>query len=244
MNPSTPIGKLLTALKEQLKAKGLGYRDVAQRMKVSEATIKRYFSGRGLSLAKLQTLAGAVGLDMLSLVLIAQGQDAVQRGLNKTQLTALSRRGPTNTVFFMLNAGWTPAQVAREFDLGDQMDSILARLETWGLLRRLPGRAVKMLVSPDIEGNAYGQMKELAVESAQEFLRHTNPRTLDLDWVCLPMRLSADAAVELQYMIKRFHLDLHALARRELSPGRREDKWYRVFLAARTIPRKEILRAP
>jgi transcriptional regulator with XRE-family HTH domain len=243
MDSSTPIGKILCSLKEQLKAKGLRYRDVAARLKVSEATVKRYFNGQGLSVTRLQSLAAMVGLDLLSLALTANGQ-GVRRGLNKAQLAALSRRGPARTVFFMLGVGWTPAQVAREFDLGDQMDSILALLESWGLIRRLAGGAVKVLVAPEMDGHAYGQMSDSAIESAEEFLRTLNPRTLDLEWICLPMRLSADAVTELQQMIKRFHLELHTFTRRELTPARRDDKWFRVFVAAQTIPRKHILRRP
>ena len=142
----------------------------------------------------------------------------------------------------MLNGGWTPSQVAREFDLEDQIDSILARLEGWGLIRRLSGGAVQVLVKPDMEGPAYGQMKEFAIEAAQRFLRDLDLRELQLEWIFYPLLLSPPSVSELEQLIRRFQADLRVLAKREVGRNSTETQWYSLFLGARPIPRKEVLR--
>jgi transcriptional regulator with XRE-family HTH domain len=242
MDPSTSIGKVVTTLKNQLRARAISYRAVAARMNVSAVTIKRYLNGKGLTLDILERLAEVVELDLLSLVVMAQGQNPVQTGLSKAQLAALSRAGPTRRVFVMLNGGWTPSQVAREFDLEDQIDSILARLEGWGLIRRLSGGAVQVLVKPDMEGPAYGQMKEFAIEAAQRFLRDLDLRELQLEWIFYPLLLSPPSVSELEQLIRRFQADLRVLAKREVGRNSTETQWYSLFLGARPIPRKEVLR--
>jgi transcriptional regulator with XRE-family HTH domain len=242
MDPSTSIGKVVTTLKNQLRARTISYRAVAARMNVSAVTIKRYLNGKGLTLDILERLAEVVELDLLSLVVMAQGQTTVRTGLNKAQLAALSRAAPARTVFVMLTGGWTPSQVAREFDLTDQMDSILARLESWGLIRRLSGGAVQVLVKPDMEGPAYGQMKEFAIEAAQRFLRDLNLRELQMEWIFYPLALSPSSVSELEQLIRRFQADLRALGKREVGRNSTETHWYNLFLAAHAIPRKEVLR--
>src|SRR5579862_4173423 len=88
LDNSTPAGRLLVALKQQLRVKGLHYRDVATRLKISERTVKRYFSGKGLTIDILQRLADVVGLDMMSLVILAQQHSDALPEMSKQQQIA------------------------------------------------------------------------------------------------------------------------------------------------------------
>ena len=98
MDSSTSTGKLLLTLKQQLRVKGLHYRDVAGRLKVSEGTVKRYFSGKGVGIDTLEKLAKIVDLDLLSLATLAQ-QHNIEGGLNLAQQAAVARHtiGPQQT---------------------------------------------------------------------------------------------------------------------------------------------------
>ena len=241
MDPSTPTGKLILALKQQLKARRLTYRDVATQLKMSEATVKRYFSGKGVTIDVLQRMAEIVGFDLFSLVIVAQDQSATQHGLNMSQLAALKRRGPLRMLFFMMSAGWTPAQIAREFDLGQQMDGYLAKLESLGLIRRLSRRGVRILVKPSLGERAYGEMSDLAVEAAQEFFRDLNLRDDDCDFQFDALRLSHGSVLELRRILKHFEQEVRELSRRDLDLPPEETQWYRLFVAARLVPRKELL---
>jgi len=238
LDPSTPPGKLMGALKQHLKQKGLSYRDAASRLRVSENTIKRYFSGRGVTIDVLERLAEVVDLDLLSLVLQAQDHVGVRNGLSRAQLAALSEPGPTTTVYMLINIGWTVSQLVREFDLADQIDDILRELEGWGLIRRLPGRGLQLLVKPELEGGGYGQLSELAMDRAQQALREADLHNEECEWAICPVRLSAESIVELRRLIDRFQNELRALERRDLSRSTDHTRWYSALIVARPMSRK------
>jgi len=58
---------LFEGLKAHYRARGLGYRDVARALKISEATVKRIFSTRDCTLARLEQLCAVVQVDLAEL---------------------------------------------------------------------------------------------------------------------------------------------------------------------------------
>jgi transcriptional regulator with XRE-family HTH domain len=62
-------------LKRELKARGLKYADIAQRIGMSEASVKRMLSERNLTLARLDEILTAAGIDFTE---IARGIDREQ----------------------------------------------------------------------------------------------------------------------------------------------------------------------
>jgi transcriptional regulator with XRE-family HTH domain len=111
LDASTSTGKLILALKQQLKSKGLHYRDVAARLKCSEGTVKRHLSGKGITILALDKLAQVVDLDLLSLAALAQQQNVTEPWLTKAQQSALKRSRPCSVVLNYLSMGFTPAQL-------------------------------------------------------------------------------------------------------------------------------------
>ena len=241
MDPSTPTGKLILALKQQLKGKRLNYRDVAAKLKISEATVKRYFSGKGVTIDVLQRLAEIVDLDLFSLAIVAQDQNATQHGMTESQLAVIRRRGPLSTVFFHLLAGWTMAQIAREFNLGPQIDGYLAQLQGLGMIRRLSKRGVRVLVTPSGGEGTYGEMSDLAAERAQQFLRDLDVRNDKCDFLFDVVRLSHASVLQLRKILQHFENEIRELSRHDLELPPEDTEWYRVFVAAKHVTRKELL---
>ena len=62
------IVMLLNTLKREMKAQGLTYARVADRLELSESSIKRIFSDSKLSLDRLEQLSQLVGMDITDLV--------------------------------------------------------------------------------------------------------------------------------------------------------------------------------
>jgi len=244
MDASSATGKLISALKVQLKAKHLSYREVAAHLRVSEATVKRYFGGKGVTIEVLQRLAEIVDLDLLSLAIVAQDQSTVERGMSPSQLAVIKRRGPLGALFFQLLAGWTVEQIVREFSLGSQIDGYLAKLESLGMIRRLSKRGVKVLVRPSLGDRAYGEMSDLALERAHQFLRELNLREDKCDFQFDPIRLSAASAAELRKILRHFESEIRELSRRDLVLSPEETQWYRVLVVAKLTSRKELLNWP
>jgi len=242
LDASTSVGKLILALKQQLKVKGLHYRDVAERLKVSEGTVKRYFSGKGISILALDKLAQTVGLDLFSLAALAQQQNVTEPWLTKAQQTALKKSKSSSVVLNYLSMGFTPAQLAQEFDLTDQMDGILTRLQDWGLIRRVSANSVRILVKPRSGGKQDDDVREGRIKMARRFLSAIDLHEDDCQWSCFYARLSQVSVGRLREIMQRFSSDVHALMKIdiEIPPG--EVQWYQLFVGAEPSSRKNILR--
>lgn len=59
--------QLIDALKRELKAKGITYAALAQRLGISEASVKRTFALRSFSLERLEQVLAAIGMDFMEL---------------------------------------------------------------------------------------------------------------------------------------------------------------------------------
>jgi transcriptional regulator with XRE-family HTH domain len=241
MDPSTSAGRLLTALKQQFKSKGLHYRDVAARMRVSEATVKRYVSGKGVTIAALEKLAQIVDLDLLSLAALVQEQNVSAPGVNKAQEEALGRNRLLRAVFYLLSRGWPPSQIAEEFELTREIDGILAKLQALGLIRRASANTVKVLVRPNLTYKSKGAMAEDVDKRAHQFLAEIDLRDDKCEWMYGTARLSEASAIRLKDMIKRFDSELRALWMSETALPPSQTQWYRIFIGAQPVSRKKLL---
>jgi len=230
----------MITLKHELRAKGLYYRDIAARLRVSEGTVKRYFTGKGVSLTVLRKLAEIADLDLLSLAERAEREGAGRKKFTKAQQTALGKNRFISAVFFLLWHGWSPEKIGREFQIAGELGAALEKLESLGLVRRL-AHEVKILATPDIEQRGGGQLSDLTRDHAQMFLSEIDLRDAKTDWICTSARLSRASAARLHDTINKFMEDMRAatIADSDLPPE--QVQWYRMFVGAQPISRKRFL---
>jgi hypothetical protein len=65
---TSTISLILATLKLQFKYRQIKYRDIANTLRISEITVKRYLAGRGLTVAILERLALVSGLTLFDLI--------------------------------------------------------------------------------------------------------------------------------------------------------------------------------
>jgi transcriptional regulator with XRE-family HTH domain len=242
MDESTPEGKIMVVLKQELRAKGFQYREIASRLKVSQGTIKRYFTGKGVSLAVLRRLAEIADLDLLTLATLAEQQRVEERKFTKPQQAALGKDQFMSAIYFLLWHGWTPAQISKEFEVTDTLDSALAKLESLGLVRKL-SQGVKILATPSFDQRGGGQLADLTRDFARRFLSEIDLSNQAMcEWTIYAARLSRSSVARLHNMINKFFEDTRALTVSDTTLPRDVVQWYRVFVGAEPVDRKTILR--
>jgi transcriptional regulator with XRE-family HTH domain len=241
MDESTPEGKIMTILKQELRVRGFHYQDIASRLKVSQGTVKRYFTGKGVSLTVLRRLAEIADLDLLSLATLAEQQRADERKFTKSQQAALGKDQFMSAVYFLLWHGWTPAQISKEFEVTDSLDAALAKLESLGLIRKL-AHEVKILATPSLDQRGGGQLADLTRDFARRFLSEIDlSNDAMCEWTIYAARLSRSSVARLHDMINKFFEDTCALTRNDTKLPRDAVQWYRVFVGAEPVDRKSIL---
>jgi transcriptional regulator with XRE-family HTH domain len=159
------IPSLLRALKSLLKAKELRYHDVADRLGVSETTVKRYLTGHSLSVDILEDLCRVVDARLSDLLIISREEmDQVALSLEEEQI--LANDAFLALIFYLLARGLAPATVQRDFQLTDaEINGYLTTLDRLGLIRLFPYNRVRVLVSRDFNVQIGGPMARLAYDA-------------------------------------------------------------------------------
>jgi transcriptional regulator with XRE-family HTH domain len=142
------IPEILRALKGLLKSQGLTYQAVADTLKISRITVKRYLSGRGLTVGALEKLCSVVGLTLADITEIAKYRQDDSKGyLTVTQEEELFAQPFLAIIFILLSRGWSPDQLKAEFKLNDvELDGYLIKLDKLKLIELHPFGRIRMLV--------------------------------------------------------------------------------------------------
>ena len=141
---------LVEAMKRSLRAHGLGYRDVAAALGMSEASIKRMFSRRQFTLDRVQAICDLLGVRLADL--LRPGTDG---GRLLTRLGEAEERELVSDTRLLLAAvctrnHWRFEDIVRHYDVSEpECVRLLARLDRLGIIELLPRNRIKLRLAPD-----------------------------------------------------------------------------------------------
>lgn len=146
------VARLLAAAKRQLRRRGLTYRDVAQALELSEASVKRLFGNGRFTLDRLARLAELLGLSLAELAQEAETGAARVRELTERQEQALVADTKLILVAVCALNQWTPAEIVAAYRV-DEAECIarLLHLERLRLIDLLPGNRIRIVVARDFD---------------------------------------------------------------------------------------------
>ena len=139
---------MLETLKKYLKAKGMTYKQLADEMKLSEASVKRMFSKHRFSLSRLDEICRILDIDFYDLVLMdkQRNQRSADRLTNAQEESLLKDDKLWIFLYFLLN-GWSVSQVVEDYQYSEpEAVRMLGKLERLGLLEVHPYNRVRLLI--------------------------------------------------------------------------------------------------
>lgn len=204
--------QLVDTLKRSLKAQRKTYRDVAAALDLSEASVKRLFSEKNLSLPRLDQICALLEMEISDLV-----QAMNERAHSLTRLTQEQEREIAGDVQLLLVTvcvlnRWSMAEILQAFTLNEpQCIRCLARLDRLKIIDLLPGNRVKLRVSPNFAWRPDGPIQRFFQERIKEdFFRsrftHDNEQLLVVNGM-----LSANSNAVFQRKLKRLLRDFDEL---------------------------------
>lgn len=152
--------ELIDALKRCLRAQGMTYRDLAGRLKLSEAAIKRMFSQRAMSLQRLEQVCDVldVGLAELSAE-AARGRPAMANLSEEQEQALVSEPALLLALFLTLNR-WRQEDVLVQFNFTlPQWTALLVRLDRLEIIELMPGNRGRPLTARNFRWRANGPME-------------------------------------------------------------------------------------
>jgi len=141
----TQTARLLETLKHYLKFQGITYRILAQRLKLSESSVKRLFSDQSLSLKRLEKICSVLGLDLYELVKLSREQQPLVDSFNDMQLKTLLSQPSLVVLLVLFVNGWTTEELIEEFELEEvELRVKLGQLEQLKLIEWLPQDRIRL----------------------------------------------------------------------------------------------------
>lgn len=165
--------ELVEALKAALKAQGLTYADVAGRLGISEATVKRLFARGGFTLKRLEAACALVNLDISDLAELAVERVPLASTLTPAQEEALVQDPKLLLIAFLVMSHWRFSEIVAAFEVSDhEAVRLLARLDRLGLIHLLPGNRIKLRTSRNFSWRKEGPVQAFFERQVlPEFLR-------------------------------------------------------------------------
>ena len=164
---------LVEALKRELKARGITYAQVAQRIGMSEASVKRMFSQESFTLKRFDEICRFAGVDIGDL---ARAAESKEREISQLTLEQEREIVGNRKLFLVAVCALNHAtyeQILDTYDLAEpELVRLLARLDKLKFIELLPGNRIRLLVSRTFSWLPDGPIQQFFKTQAQhEFFR-------------------------------------------------------------------------
>ena len=162
--------ELIQTLKACLRAKGITYREVADYLEISEASVRRIFSKNTFTLDRIESVCRLLDISVYELVRMHK----LNTTKNVSRLTLEQEQGLAEdpavlTYFYLMLTGRTPRDIASEFGLDNQQQTtLLVRLSRLDLVELYPNNSGKLLTSRRIEWRRDGPIRKMYKKSVVE----------------------------------------------------------------------------
>jgi DNA-binding Xre family transcriptional regulator len=139
--------KLVNGIKAILRTRKLSYGDLAQLIKVSEATVKRDLSRGNFSLGRLDAICAALDVPIEDLMQAPEGLNLITE-LTVAQESALASNPKILVVTYLLVNDWKFNDIVAAFEMGEnELIDILLRLDRLKIIEYRPPHRVRKLTS-------------------------------------------------------------------------------------------------
>lgn len=152
--------ELIDALKRLLRGQGLTYRELAVRLKMSEAAVKRMFSLRAMSLQRLEQICDVLDVGLSELAAEStRGRESMAE-LSEAQERALVSEPALLLALFLSLNRWRQQDVLTQFSFTEpQWISLLVKLDRLGIIELMPGNRARALTARNFRWRRDGPME-------------------------------------------------------------------------------------
>lgn len=159
------ITQIRNTLKQLLRQKQLTYKNIAARLEMSEANVKRIFSTNSFSLDRLEQICELLQMSLSDLFIIAQKQTQQLTQLTKEQELELLADTKLLLVAVCVRDAWTFDEIITQYQI-DQHEGIrlLARLDRLKIINLLPNNHYKSLIAQDFRWIPGGPLEQFMEE--------------------------------------------------------------------------------
>ena len=167
---------IINTLKKSLKTHGKTYADVADYLKLSEASVKRMFAQQSVSLNRLDNICQMLEMEITDL--IQQVNDSTARQISELtkdqEKEVVSELGLLLVTISVINH-WTLEDIINTYTLNEaQCIQYLAKLDRLNIIELLPNNKIKIKVSPNFKWRKNGHIQRFFRENIETDFFNSN----------------------------------------------------------------------
>ncbi len=161
MSSKAHTSTLIAALKGVLKSRGMTYRELAAKLKLSEASVKRLFAEETFTLKRLEEICRVLDFDFFELARLARGASAEVDEMSMRQEEALAADPRLLGIFYLVfnEAGVDDILATYEISKAECI-KLLLKLEKLGLLELAPNNVVRLRVPKTLRLRPQGPIRK------------------------------------------------------------------------------------
>jgi len=152
----------IDTLKKLLKARGLTYGAMAERVGLSEASVKRLFSRRTFTLVRLEEFCAVLEIDFFELARVARGRATELREMSIKQEEALAADQRLLALFYLTFNGWQFDDILAAYEISKtECTRLLVQLDRIGVIDLLPGNHIRLKLPQSTRIRADGPIRRI-----------------------------------------------------------------------------------
>lgn len=207
---------LIDTLKQQLKANGKTYADVATTLQISEASVKRLFATHSFTLQRLEQVCHLIDLQLSELITL---MDKNQPQLK--QLTSDQERDIVNDPLLLLITvsvinGHSYHELLNDIKITQtQLIQKLAQLDRLRIIDLLPNNRIKLLVAPNFRWLANGPIQQYFQKHVERAFFNTTFANTGEKLLVLNGSLSEESNKQLQRKMDKLAREFNELMKKD-----------------------------
>ena len=231
------IGALMGVLRELLRAHGIRYREIAEKLNVTERTVTRWFASERVDTGVIEDLCDLAGIGFFELCELA-GRHVEPRAsvLTLQQEQALTEHPLLTYLFSHICQGWNADELRRDVNIpeGVFIDGLI-KLEKIGLIKLLPGNEIRLLTTREVERRPHGPLTRYQNRWLAWALENIDINEPGSAWAFEALKLSPASIAQLELKFRELIEEVIEMsdADRRLNGGARD--WCAVILAGLPI---------
>jgi len=160
--------QLIDTLKQELRKQRITYRQVAESLDLSEASVKRLFAGRFFTLERLEKICQLLNMNFSELVAQVERNIAQTNELSQQQEQELVSDIKLLLMAYLLVNHVEFSEIIATYDISETEGiRILAKLDRMKIIELQPGNRVRLLISPNFEWLPNGPIQRFFENSIQ-----------------------------------------------------------------------------
>lgn len=213
MTTKARTSTLIGALKATLKSRQLTYDDLATRLKLSHASVKRLFAEETFTLKRIEEICNVLEIDFFDLARLARGASAEIDEMTTRQEEALAADARLMGLFYLVFNEWAVEAIMKSYDISKaECTRLLLQLDRLQLIELGPNNAVRLKVPKTLRLQLNGPIRRSHGESAMDDFLGVNFAEMGGYFRFEFRDLSRASVAHIERKLDRLAQELHELA--------------------------------